>query len=81
MKIEEFIKNGETSDQFLGAEIEHFILDENNKSVFYSYEGSKPGVQDIIEELSPYYDEKIIEKFNGNKYLIGLPKIQVCSQQ
>ena len=72
MQLSEYIKNGETSEQFLGAEIEHFILDENNKSVFYSYEDNKPGVQDIIEELSPNYNEKIFENFNGEQYLIGL---------
>lgn len=72
MKMEEFIKSGETSEQFLGAEIEHFILDENNKSVFYSYENSKIGVRDILEEMSVNYEEKIFEHFNGNDYLIGL---------
>ena len=72
MQLSEYIKNGETPEQFLGAEIEHFILDEKNKSVFYSNEDTKSGVQDIIEELSPNYDEKIYENFNGQKYLIGL---------
>ena len=72
--ISNFIKKGEKHHQLLGLEVEHFILDGNNKSVFYSYENGKTGVREILDELSEFYDKKIFEDFNGKKYLIGLKR-------
>lgn len=69
-----FIKSGEKHQQLLGLEIEHFILDKANKSIFYSYENGKTGVRDVLNELSKFYDEKIYEDFNGKKHLIGLKR-------
>lgn len=72
--IKKFIQSGEKQDRFLGLEVEHFILDKQNKSVFYSYENEKTGICDILEELSAFYDKKIYEDFKGKKYLIGLSR-------
>lgn len=76
-EISEYIISNAKQDEVLGIEIEHFILDENQRSVFYSYENDKAGVREILEELSANYKEKIYEEFEGNKNLVGLKRDDV----
>lgn len=73
-KINDYILSGQKQSQSLGIEIEHFILDKNDKSVFYSYDNDKPGIREILNELSIFYDKKIYENFDKKKHLIGLKR-------
>lgn len=58
--IAEYIRQGEKTptDFKLGVEIEHFIIDaKTKKSIGYK---TKPGVLDILQKLSPKYEEEVI---------------------
>lgn len=70
--IIEFINSGKSKNKYLGIEIEHFILDDNNETVFQSYPNKKAGIKQILEELSVYYKKKLYSKYKNCNYLIGL---------
>lgn len=71
MNTWKYIKNGESKKQLIGVEIEHFVLDDQNRSVFYS-RCNNACIKDVLEDLACFYNEKIFETFNKQKYLVGL---------
>lgn len=79
-KIAEYIRSGSKPSENIGIELEHFITDENNKSV--SYYGER-GVGAILERLAQFFDEKIysegrlIALSNGSYHLTLEPAAQL----
>ncbi len=64
-KIAEYVRSGIKATDSIGVEIEHFIVDENNKSVsFYG----KNGVGELFSRLSEFFETKVYSE----KQLIGL---------
>lgn len=79
-KIAEYIRSGAKPSEDIGVELEHFITDENNRSV--SYYGER-GVGAILERLARFFDEKIysegrlIALSNGKCHLTLEPAAQL----
>ncbi|WP_408956393.1 glutamate--cysteine ligase [Natroniella sp. ANB-PHB2] len=69
-KLENFFKKGETTQQNLGVEFEHFIVEQNTwRAIDYREDD---GIEDILEELARKGWKE--EKENG--YLVGLTSQQ-----
>jgi glutamate--cysteine ligase len=62
----------------IGLELEHFIVSKDDHAYVPFFDdpaSGRPGVKSILERLSPYYDEEIIEtRSNGCRNLIGLAR-------
>lgn len=56
--IVDYIKSGEkhSSQQLLGVEVEHVIVDAKGNSVQYSSSDGRVSVRDIMSELAEYYN-------------------------
>lgn len=66
------------AEKKIGLEIEHFVLDQNNQSVFYNYEdSSKAGVMQILQKLAPKFKQIDFAHYKGQEYLIGLKRDDV----
>lgn len=70
-KIANYIRSGAKEPENIGLEIEHFIVDNNNKAV--SFYGDF-GVCNILERISPFFDTKT---YSG-EYLISLANDNYC---
>ena len=70
-KITNYICSGAKKSENIGLEIEHFIVDNNNKSVsFYG----EYGVCNILEHISGFFD---VKTYSG-EYLISLANDDYC---
>lgn len=70
-RIVDYIKSGiknDPSENRLGVELEHFITDEDGRSVPYAGEA---GIASLLEELSPEYEERV---YSDSGELIGLAR-------
>lgn len=76
--IAAYLAHGEDNrdDFYLGLELEHFVVEQETYAPI-PYEGDKmsgrPGVEDMLERIAPYYDRQVYEPQEGGpERLIGL---------